>query len=685
MSNNDLIKGFDDKFKNNFFSFLEEIIYELFNRKNHFIRTFFNNFNISSFNIKNEINKITFAIALSGGSDSMCLLSLLHTLSIEYQFKIIPIIINHNLRPESEKEAFFIKDYVKKYFNIETEILLWDNNKSIVKSNIMAKARKARYDLLSEYCSNNNINFLCTAHHLGDQSETIFQRIIFGTGINGLKGILPWMEWNTNDYNNDICNHNNKLHQEEEIINLFKIDNNYEKNDNKNTKNSNQSNNNKKIIVIRPILSWKKSDIIKYLKLKDISWVEDSSNENIRYDRVKVRKYIKDLSDIMSIDNDSLQLKIASLANKAYRISNFLDDIVNNSFIKICHLGINYELEINLNDFYNLHPEVAIKLLFKCFNIMSNSLCNKRLTSETLISLYNNIMYYYAKNKNKYNYYNINNIINIKKAFTLKNCYLFIKKDKIFITREVNSKVSNNKSRSFLPINIPKNIQEEEVIWDNFFKINLIKNSDSIKNIDNNSNFTNISINYTNKLDYDHNYCHTYYIGYLDEKTWSIALPTIKYIFSNLIHKNQNNNKNNSSIYNKLLEDKIESNDRLNIKHEECFKINPDKHLITAIPFLYIKYNEKYNEGNISTNTYKKINIDLSGFQVIPPLYFIGKSISFILNHCISNDEYHNDHKNYKFDNNQIIAIPLFFGETCINILDHNIIIKSSLLQEIIF
>ena len=52
-------------------------------------------------------------------------------------------------------------------------------------------ARKARYEILSNYCRKNNVNTLLTAHNFEDQVETFFIRLSRGSGLKGLSSMSP--------------------------------------------------------------------------------------------------------------------------------------------------------------------------------------------------------------------------------------------------------------------------------------------------------------------------------------------------------------------------------------------------------------------------------------------------------------------------------------------------------------
>jgi len=102
-------------------------------------------------NIKDE----SFALAVSGGSDSLCLAYFTKIYASEFGNKIHVLIVDHNLRKESHQEALKVKTILGQR-RILSKILSWKGK--VPKSNIQKKARDIRYAMLSNYCLKNKIN-----------------------------------------------------------------------------------------------------------------------------------------------------------------------------------------------------------------------------------------------------------------------------------------------------------------------------------------------------------------------------------------------------------------------------------------------------------------------------------------------------------------------------------------------
>jgi len=142
-------------------------------------------------NIKNE----SFALAVSGGSDSLCLAYFTKIYAFEFGNKIHVLIVDHNLRKKSHQEALKVKTILGKR-RISSKILSWKGK--VPKSNIQKKARDIRYTMLSNYCLKNKVKYLITAHHGDDQIENFFIRLLRGSGLTGLSSMTVKAKYNNN-------------------------------------------------------------------------------------------------------------------------------------------------------------------------------------------------------------------------------------------------------------------------------------------------------------------------------------------------------------------------------------------------------------------------------------------------------------------------------------------------------
>jgi tRNA(Ile)-lysidine synthase len=181
------------------------------------------------------------AIAVSGGGDS----SALTYLAIEWvKFvggKITALTVDHGLRSESRSEAQSVGGWVND-LGIQHQILNWEGHKPT--SQIQASAREARYRLMDDWCKENAVLHLLLAHTQNDQAETFLMRKDHGSGPVGLAAMSQVIEL-TN------CR------------------------------------------ILRPLLAETNADLRLLLKKQKAEWIEDPSNQDDKYERVRIRLRIQ--------------------------------------------------------------------------------------------------------------------------------------------------------------------------------------------------------------------------------------------------------------------------------------------------------------------------------------------------------------------------------------------------------
>jgi tRNA(Ile)-lysidine synthase len=217
------------------------------------------------------------AVAVSGGSDSVALLLLANEWAQFFGATIIALTVDHQMRDDSLSDCLFVKDLCKKHA-IECHILSWHHD--IIASNIQAKAREARYILLTDFCKKLDILYLCVGNHADDVVENFFLRLMRSSGIFGLSL-------------KDVVFVNN-------------------------------------VAILRPLLCFKKADCIKFLQSKKIHWREDITNQNHKFTRNRVRTELAFLANQDSII--STQFHLGKIADTVVRDS-LLEVMANCVFI----------------------------------------------------------------------------------------------------------------------------------------------------------------------------------------------------------------------------------------------------------------------------------------------------------------------------------------------------------------
>jgi tRNA(Ile)-lysidine synthase len=129
-------------------------------------------------------------VAVSGGQDSMAMLSILHRLSGRLELELAVGHFDHRLRPSSGADRAQVETFVKSLG------LVCHSGSADVRSrsesggiNLEAAARQARYTFLYDAAGVIQADFIATGHTSSDQIETVLFHIIRGTGLRGLAGI----------------------------------------------------------------------------------------------------------------------------------------------------------------------------------------------------------------------------------------------------------------------------------------------------------------------------------------------------------------------------------------------------------------------------------------------------------------------------------------------------------------
>lgn len=141
----------------------------------------------------NLINKgDVIVVGVSGGPDSITLLTCLNKYKDYLNIKIICAHINHLIRKDSTEDEQFvenvcekmgIKCYIKR---AEVEKIAKEQKKGTEEV-----GRKIRYDFFDEVAKKENANKIAIAHNMNDNAETMLLNIIRGSGLTGLEGIQP--------------------------------------------------------------------------------------------------------------------------------------------------------------------------------------------------------------------------------------------------------------------------------------------------------------------------------------------------------------------------------------------------------------------------------------------------------------------------------------------------------------
>ena len=279
------------------------------------------------------IKRKNFALAVSGGADSLCLAYFAKIYSFEFNNKAHVLIVDHKLRKESSYEALKVKQILSKK-NIYSRILKWKGE--IPKKNIQKNARDMRYALLSNYCIKNKVKYLITAHHGDDQIENFFIRLLRGSGLSGLSSMSEKVKYNKN------------------------------------------------LKIIRPFLKFEKKDL-KYVTLNYFkTYIKDPSNKNEKFLRVRIRRYRKNM------EKEGLDTKkIIKTVDNLFSADQALSFYKNKALYKHASFVSKNKCLINKKIFSEEAQEIIFKFFYDILPLISGTYYPPR--SKKVVNLINRL------------------------------------------------------------------------------------------------------------------------------------------------------------------------------------------------------------------------------------------------------------------------------------------------------
>jgi tRNA(Ile)-lysidine synthase len=203
-------------------------------------------------------------IAVSGGPDSLALLLLAASAR---PGKVEAATVDHGLRGDSAREAELVNQ-ICLGLNISHQTLRaeWEELPSTA---LQERARAERYRLLGRWIDERRLDALATGHHLDDQAETLLMRLSRGSGVRGLAAMRPL---------GAIPGSTRRL--------------------------------------IRPVLGWRRSELGSVCEAAGLTGVQDPSNDDERFERVRVRNALAALDwlDVTALGRSAANLADADRA-----------------------------------------------------------------------------------------------------------------------------------------------------------------------------------------------------------------------------------------------------------------------------------------------------------------------------------------------------------------------------------
>lgn len=259
---------------------------------------------IKRYNMLENCDRIV--VGLSGGADSVCLLSVLNSLKAEYGFSLVAAHINHGIRgAEAQRDEESCKRLCES-LNVPLEILHADIPTLSKQQGIGEEecGRIVRYDFFRSLAGKRGK--IATAHNLNDNAETLLLNLVRGAGSKGACGIPPVRD-----------------------------------------------------NIIRPLIETDRKSIEKYCEENELQYVTDSTNLECEYSRNKIR--IKVLPTLCEINQNAVGA-LSGFASRMREQEVFLESVVNEKYALCVKDSVLYEAEFSALDIF-LKKRIAGRFL----------------------------------------------------------------------------------------------------------------------------------------------------------------------------------------------------------------------------------------------------------------------------------------------------------------------------------
>jgi tRNA(Ile)-lysidine synthase len=200
-------------------------------------------------------------VAVSGGPDSLALLLLV---AAARPGLVEAATIDHGLRDESAAEAGMVADIARQLGLVHHVLKIHVPQGA----SLQAQARGARYRALGDWAVEQSLDAVTTAHHADDQAETLLMRLARGAGLSGLAAT-----------------------RSKRVLEPG-------------------------IQLVRPLLGWRKSDLVEIVNAAGLEAIDDPSNRDPRHDRSRFRGLVEK-ADWADADRLALSAQWLSEADEA--------------------------------------------------------------------------------------------------------------------------------------------------------------------------------------------------------------------------------------------------------------------------------------------------------------------------------------------------------------------------------
>lgn len=243
-------------------------------------------------------------LGVSGGADSVALLHAMHEINTlrNHPWKLHVGHLHHGIRAgAADEDAQFVKDLAAELgLPVTIEQVDVPGLAKVRQMSIEEAAREARYAYLERLCLHTESRYILLAHHADDNAETVLHRVLRGTGLRGLAGIAP--------------------------VRLLSPDSD--------------------IRVVRPLLKFRKEEVVAFLRERGLKWREDHTNTQTSLTRNRIRHEVLPLLETKI--NKQVKEALLRLAEQARATDAFLSETAQRTLETLVISRNDCELTVNL-------------------------------------------------------------------------------------------------------------------------------------------------------------------------------------------------------------------------------------------------------------------------------------------------------------------------------------------------
>jgi len=253
-------------------------------------------------------------LAVSGGPDSTALMALVA--AWQERPPALVVTVDHGLRPDAADEAAMVAANAKR-LGLPAQIV--KAGPIAGRGNLQASARAARYGLLADAARAAGHDTIVTAHHRDDQAETFLLRLARGSGVYGLAAMAPTTELDG-------------------------------------------------LTLARPLLDVSAKALASVVQASGLAFVDDPSNADMRYDRVRMRQLLPSLAG-HGLTAEGLSETAGRLSRAAEAIDGEATKILKQA-VAVDDFGV---VRGDPAPFMAAHPEIGLRALGRLLQAVSGS------------------------------------------------------------------------------------------------------------------------------------------------------------------------------------------------------------------------------------------------------------------------------------------------------------------------